>query len=137
VNAKGLPLDRMKTHVLLKDGVLVLDPLDMGLAGGRLAGRLRLDANANPVAVQTRLDGRALDLSRLVPASKSLRNSVGKLQAQLDLSARGGSVAQLLGTANGNVALLMGKGEISNILLEIAGLDGGELIKFFIEGDRA
>jgi uncharacterized protein involved in outer membrane biogenesis len=136
VNAKGLPLDRMKTHVLLKDGVLVLDPLDMGLAGGRLAGRLRLDANANPVAVQTRLDGRALELNRLVPGSKSLSNSVGKLQAQLDLSARGGSVAQLLGTANGNVALLMGRGEISNILLEVAGLDGGELIKFFLQGDR-
>jgi uncharacterized protein involved in outer membrane biogenesis len=34
------------------------------------------------------------------------------------------------------VALVMGRGEISNILLEFIGLDGGEVIKFFIEGDR-
>jgi uncharacterized protein involved in outer membrane biogenesis len=136
VNAKGLPLDRMSTHVLLKDGVLVLDPLDLGIAGGRLTGQLRLDATAAPVAVQARLDGRSLDLSRLVPASQSLRNSDGKVQAQIDLKARGNSVAQLLATSSGNVAMLMGRGEISNILLEIAGLDGGELIKFFVEGDQ-
>jgi uncharacterized protein involved in outer membrane biogenesis len=136
VNAKGLPLESTNTHVLLRNGVLVLDPLDLGVAGGRLAGRLQLDANANPVAVQARLDGRDLDLSRMVPASKALRNSIGKLQAQVDLTARGRSVAQLLGTSSGNVALLMGKGEISNILLEAAGLDGGELIKFFVEGDQ-
>jgi AsmA family protein len=30
----------------------------------------------------------------------------------------------------------MGKGEISNILLEFMGLDGGEVIKFLLRGDR-
>ena len=30
----------------------------------------------------------------------------------------------------------MGKGEISNILLEFIGLDGGEVIKFLLKGDR-
>jgi uncharacterized protein involved in outer membrane biogenesis len=32
--------------------------------------------------------------------------------------------------------MLMGKGEISNILLEYMGLDGGEIIKFLLRGDR-
>ena len=32
--------------------------------------------------------------------------------------------------------MLMGKGEISNSLLEFLGLDGGEIIKFFRKGDR-
>jgi hypothetical protein len=31
----------------------------------------------------------------------------------------------MLGFASGDVAVLMGKGEISNILLEFLGLDGG------------
>src|SRR5690606_36445567 len=33
-------------------------------------------------------------------------------------------------------ALLMGAGQISNILLEFMGLDGGEIIKFLVRGDR-
>lgn len=136
VNAKGLPLDSMKSHVVLRDGQLVLDPLAMGVAGGRVAGMLRIDANAKPARAQARLDGTALALNKLVPTSKTLKNAFGALQAQVDLTARGNSVAQMLGTANGNLALLMGRGEISNLALEIAGLDGGEIIKFFTEGDR-
>jgi uncharacterized protein involved in outer membrane biogenesis len=135
VNAKGLPLNSMKSHVVLRNGQLVLDPLDMGVASGRLAGSLRIDANVKPAMAQARLDGTGLELSQLVPA-KSMRNAIGKIQAQVDLTARGGSVAQLLASANGNVAVLMGKGEMSNLALEIAGLDGGEIIKFFTEGDR-
>ena len=42
----------------------------------------------------------------------------------------------MLGSASGDVAVLMGKGEISNILLEYMGLDGGEIIKFLVRGDR-
>jgi len=136
VNAKGLPLDRMGVRVRLDNGLLVLDPLDLGVAGGRLAGLLRIDANAQPAVVQTKLDARSLELNRLFPRSESARNSFGKIQGQVDLNTRGGSVAQMLANANGNVAMLMGKGEISNILLEIAGLDGGEIIKFLVKGDN-
>jgi len=136
VNAKGLPLDRMGVRVLLDNGLLVLNPLDLGVAGGRLSGLLRIDANAQPAVVQTKLDARSLELNRLFPRSESARNSFGKIQGQVDLSTRGGSVAQMLANANGNVAMLMGKGEISNILLEIAGLDGGEIIKFLVKGDN-
>jgi hypothetical protein len=136
VNAKNLPLDRMGVHVRLDNGLLVLDPLDLGVAGGRLAGQLRMDANARPVMVQTKLDARALELNRLFPKSESARNSFGKIQGQVDLTARGASVAEMLANANGNVAMLMGRGEISNILLEIAGLDGGEIIKFLVKGDN-
>jgi len=136
VNAKGLPLDRMGVRVLLRSGVLVLDPLNLGVAGGQLAGTLRIDANAQPALVQTRLDARGLELNRLLPKAESARSSFGKIQGQVDLAGRGGSVAQLLASANGNVALLMGQGQISNILLEIAGLDGGEVIKFLMGGDQ-
>jgi uncharacterized protein involved in outer membrane biogenesis len=136
VNAKGLPLDRMGVRVRLDNGLLVLDPLDLGVAGGRLAGTLRIDANAQPAAMQTRLDARSLELSRLFPRSESARNSFGKIQGQVDLNTRGGSAAQMLANANGNVAMLMGRGEISNILLEFAGLDGGEIIKFLVKGDN-
>lgn len=135
-NARAFPLDRFDAHINLKDGVLQLDPLDMGVAGGRLAGLIRVDANSKPVAVQARLEARTLQLNRLFPRIERTQGSLGKLNGRIDLAGHGNSGAQVLGTSSGSVALLMGRGEISNILLEFMGLDGGEIIKFLARGDR-
>jgi len=135
VDAPNLPLDRVSTHVRLKDGVLHLEPLDMGIAGGRVAGRLRIDANAAPVAVEVKLDARAMELSRLFPGSRINQANVGKIHGEIDLRGRGSTTAQMLGTSSGNVAVLMGRGQISNLLLELAGLDGAEIVKFLLGGD--
>ena len=42
----------------------------------------------------------------------------------------------MLGSSSGAVAMLMGRGQISNLLLEIAGLDGAEILKFLMSGDQ-
>jgi uncharacterized protein involved in outer membrane biogenesis len=135
-NAKGLPLERIDAHIKLTDGVLQLDPLDLGVAGGRLAGLVRVDASTKPVVVHARLDARTLQLNQLFPRIKRTETSLGKLNGRIDLTGRGNSTAQVLGSSSGSVALLMGKGELSNILLEYMGLDGGEVIKFLVKGDR-
>ncbi len=135
-NTRAFPLDRLDTHIKLKDGVLQLDPLDMGLAGGRLAGLIRIDANSKPVAVQARLEARLLQLNQLFPRIERTEGSLGKLNGRIDLAGRGNSGAQVLGSSSGSMALLMGRGEVSNILLEFMGLDGGEIIKFLAGGDR-
>ncbi len=135
-HVRQLPLDRMSVHIRLKDGVLLLDPTDLGVAGGRLNGRIRIDGNSNPAIADVKLDARALELARLFPTAKLNQASLGRIHGLIALQGRGNSVAQMLGTSSGNVAMLMGRGQISNLLLEIAGLDGGEIIKFFVGGDR-
>ena len=135
-NVRQLPLDRMSVHVKLKDGVLLLDPTDLGVAGGKLSGRIRIDANSDPAVAQVKLDARALELNKLFPTAKLTQASFGKLHGLIQLQGRGNSVAHMLASSSGNVAMLMGRGQISNLLLEIAGLDGGEIIKFFIGGDQ-
>lgn len=135
-NVRQLPLDRMSLHVRLKDGVLQLDPMNIGVAGGQLVGRIRIDGNSNPATAQVKLDARSLELNQLFKTAKLTQASLGKIHGVIDLKGRGNSTAQLLATSSGNFSMLMGRGEISNLLLEIAGLDGGEIIKFFISGDR-
>lgn len=135
-NVRDLPLERGDIHILLKAGVLNLDPLTLGVAGGQLTGRLRINATSDPAAVAVKLDARGLQLNRLFPSVESTRSSLGRLAGTVDLSGRGNSAARMLGTASGDVALLMGEGQISNLLLEFAGLDGGEIIKFLLRGDR-
>ena len=135
-NVRALPLERADIHIQLKAGVLDLNPLKLGVAGGQLSGRLRINATSDPAAVAVNLDARGLQLNRLFPAVESTRSSLGRVTGNIDLTGRGNSAARMLATASGDVALLMGEGQISNLLLEVAGLDGGEIIKFLLRGDR-
>ncbi|VTU24761.1 putative assembly protein [Variovorax sp. PBS-H4] len=135
-NVRELPLDKGSVQVKLRDGVLALDPLNLGVAGGSIAGAVRIDGAQNPADIRARLDVRGMQLSRLVPKIETMRSSFGKLDGRINLSGRGNSVASWLGHASGDVAALTGRGEFSNLLLEFMGLDGGEIIKFLLRGDK-
>lgn len=135
-HAAQLPLDKGSVHVKLNQGTLQLEPLVLGVAGGSLAGRITVDVNVLPAAFDTRFDLKGVALNQLFPTIQTTKTGLGKISGQVALKGRGNSMAQMLGSASGNVAVLMGKGEISNILLEFIGLDGGEIIKFFLRGDR-
>ena len=135
-HVKELPLDKGSVHVKINDGVMRLEPLALGVAGGSLAGRITIDVNVVPAAFDTRFDLRAVQLNKLFPTIENTKTSFGKVSGQVGLKGRGNSMAQMLGSASGDVAVLMGKGEISNILMEYLGLDGGEVIKFVLRGDR-
>ena len=135
-HVQALPLDKGSVHVKLKAGVMQLEPVSLGVAGGTVAGSIHIDSNVKPAAFSTRLDVRALQLNQLFPTVQSTKTGLGKISGQFDLKGRGNSAAQMLGSSSGNMAVLMGKGEISNILLEYMGLDGGEIIKFLVLGDR-
>ncbi|HWP10465.1 MAG TPA: AsmA family protein [Ramlibacter sp.] len=131
-----LPLERMTVHVKLRDGVLRLDPLNLGVAGGSVAGRLRIDGTSDPAVGEAHLDVRSLELNKLFPRVTITHASLGKMHGDIDLKGRGNSVARMLGTSSGSLALLMGPGQISNLLLEVAGLDGAEIVKFLLGGDQ-
>ena len=135
-HVEQLPLDKGSVQVKLANGVLQLDPLVLGVAGGKLAGRIAVDVKLEPAAFEARMTASGLALNQLFPTVETTKSGFGKFSGQANLKGRGNSMAHMLGTANGDVALLMGKGEISNILMEFLGLDGGEVIKFFLRGDR-
>ena len=135
-HVKELPLNNGRVRVILKDGVLQLDPLALGVAGGSVAGTIKIDANVVPAAFNARLNVVGTQLNQLFPTIETTKSSLGKISGKFDLSGRGNSAAQMLGAASGDVSVLMGRGEISNILLEFIGLDGGEVIKFLVGGDR-
>src|SRR5206468_12430943 len=65
-----------------------------------------------------------------------IKTSFGRIYGDIDLKGRGNTSAQMLGHASGNIALIMGEGQISNLLLELVGLDGREILKFLMGGDK-
>ncbi|MDB5878031.1 MAG: rane assembly protein AsmA, partial [Variovorax sp.] len=135
-NVRDIPLDKGSVHVVLKDGVLTLDPLDLGVAGGKLSGAIRIDSTQTPADIRASLDIRALQLNRMIPKVETMKTSFSNLDGRINLSGRGNSVSEWLGSASGDVAALTGSGRFSNLLLEFAGLDGGEVIKFLLGGDN-
>lgn len=131
-----LPLDAMDAHLLLEGGLLRLDPLDFGMAGGNVRSTIRLDARESPIRVQAQAAVRGLDLPRLMPKAELAEGAIGKVGGDIALSGAGNSVAKMLATSTGDVSLGMGRGQVSNLLMEFAGLDIAEALKFLVTGDR-
>ncbi|QJW85447.1 AsmA family protein [Ramlibacter terrae] len=133
---QALPVTQLKVHVQLASGAMKLDPLEMGVAGGRATGRIHVNSASTPATALIQLDGRSLQINQLFPSVQRLQASFGSLNAKVDLQGRGDSIAALLGSSSGSMGLLTGRGQFSNILLEFLGLDGGEVIRLFVRGDK-
>lgn len=131
-----LPLDNMRTRLLLTNGDLKLDPLEFGFSGGRIAAKIGIDARQTPMAAQADVDLFNVKLEQLFPTLDLMRASFGLIGAQLRLSARGNSIATLMGNANGEATFAMGGGEYSGLLLEALALNGAGILKYLALGDK-
>jgi len=134
--AKALPIDNLLTRIRMKDSVLTLNPLDFGVAGGKLAGSATLDGRQNPIDARTSIRASRLELPKLFPTLDLAQASVGRIEGQVDLAGKGNSVARMLATSHGKAGLVIDGGEISNLMLEYAGLDLYEIVKFKLRGDQ-
>ena len=131
-----LPLDDLVTHLRLEKGVLGLDPLRFGIASGEIDSTVTLDAHQDPIRTQARIRLKNAHLNQLFPTVKLMKESAGVVGANVQLSGKGNSVAAMLGSASGELGVAMTGGELSNLMIEYVGLDGGEALKFLIGGDR-
>ena len=132
-----VPLENFQTHLKLIDGVLVLDPLNFGLAGGNLVSTITLDARSNPIAAKASIDLRKVRLGQLFPTVDTIKNtSTGALGAQIRLAGRGNSIADMLATSDGTIAAGMAGGRVSELGVWLVNLHGGELLPLLFGGDR-
>lgn len=136
VHSEQLPFKDLSAHVVLEDGVLRLEPLRFGVAGGNLNSNIRLDGRSVPLQGRARLSARGFKLKQLFPTFAPMQTSFGELNGDADLSGRGNSVAALLGTSNGDLSLLINDGAISRSLMEIAGLNVGNYVLGKLFGDE-
>jgi len=114
---------------VLKDSVLRLDPLSFSFAGGRIAGPVVVDASAKPARGNVQLDVQGLQLARLFPELDSTRQSVGTLYGRAKLAGRGDSIAELVGSSDGQLTFAIDSGRFSLLLVELLGLDLAEALQ--------
>jgi uncharacterized protein involved in outer membrane biogenesis len=136
VNADPLPLTSLQGRLRIDDGVATLDPLTLGVAGGRVQSRVVLDASRTPIATDAGFTLRGLLLPKLFPDARLAEDSTGRIAGRVALKGEGASIAAMLASADGEAELVMGRGRISNLLLELAGQDVAEALKFLLGKDR-
>ncbi|MHA6135974.1 AsmA family protein [Pseudomonas mohnii] len=136
VHSEKLPFNDLYTHLVLTDGVISLEPLRFGVAGGKLDAQIRLNGQTEPLEGKAKLTARGFKLKQLFPTFEPMKTSFGELNGDADITGRGNSVAKLLGSANGNLKMLINDGAISRELMELAGLNVGNYVVGRIFGDK-
>ncbi|WP_416422187.1 AsmA family protein [Pseudomonas sp. App30] len=136
VQSKELPFTDLYTHLVLDDGQLNLQPLRFGVAGGNLDAQIGLNGRSTPLQGRAKLTARGFKLKQLFPTFEPMKTSFGQLNGDADIAGTGNSVAALLGSANGDLKLLINDGAVSRSLMEIAGLNVGNYVMGKIFGDK-
>lgn len=131
-----LPLDDMDVHLKLESGLLRLEPLNFGVAGGDVRSTIRMDARRERIDTDADIAVRGVELARLMPSAELAKQAFGRIGGDVDIRGHGNSVAAILGSADGDIALGMGRGRISNLVMELAGIDIAEALRFLLTGDR-
>ena len=134
--AKELPLENLVTHLKMQNSTLTLDPLDFGLAGGHLKAAISLDGHQNPIQAKAKITARQIQLAKLFPTVTLTQASVGQVNGEIDLTGKGNSVGDMLGSANGRVGLVVASGQISKLLMEQVGLHLLEILELSLAGDK-
>ncbi len=133
---EALALEDLTATLKLAEGTLTLAPLNFGFAGGNIVSNITLNAKQDPIVTHAAISMRSVRLNKLFPTVKLMKESEGAMGALIKLSGRGNSIAAMLATATGEGSFATSGGALSNLLMEFFGLDGGEIIKFLVVGDR-
>lgn len=136
IDTQKLPIDHMDAHLLLRDGVLRLDPLDFGVADGDIRSTIRMDARGSAIRTRADIAARGLDLAKLLPDVQLGKTAIGKVGGRIAISGTGNSIARILGSADGDANMDMGEGRISKLLMEYAGLDLAGVLKIKLTHDK-
>lgn len=137
----------LSTRVLLQAGMLQLQDFKAQVAGGQVAGSMRLEAPASTArwAADLRLTHIAIaDWIRGLRPTRSPGQGqasvraylTGELDAHVKVSGTGRSTAEILSTLDGQAKLRLGEGTLSHLATEIIGLDVAQALGVAIRGDR-
>lgn len=133
---KALPINNLSSRLQLRDSVLTLNPLHFGVAGGTLGGSIKLDGNRKPIHAVADLKARKIQIAQLFPTFDLNKASIGQVNGNAELKGQGDTVAALLGSADGQLAMVVDGGEISKLMMETVSLHLLEMLQLKIAGDK-
>lgn len=132
VRAADFPFDDFLADFRLKDARITIDPLEFGMADGRLRSKVVLDARQPTMqaAFSGRMDG--MRVEKIFPQQAAVGKAAGTLSGVVDLHGRGNSVSAMVASSSGRTTLLLANGRVPSLLPAAADLDGARIIASYL-----
>ena len=128
IQGRFMPLDDLVIHLDVVNGSVALRPISFAVGQGRIFGDISLKPQTQDVvAAGAELRFERLDVSRLMRASRSYQGA-GALSGTARIEGNGRSVAAILGSGDGALSLWMAGGDLSTLLVDLAGLRLGSAL---------
>jgi uncharacterized protein involved in outer membrane biogenesis len=137
LNAPGWPIENMLVRFDLKDGLLKLDPLQFGVANGKVEGSLILDGRKDVPRVESDLVLKRLSLKQFFENAHFKQLSSGQFGGRFKITGYGKSLADVMADSDGRVILMMAGGSVSELLVDAAGLDFGKATIALLGKDKS
>ncbi|MDK8465230.1 AsmA family protein [Marinobacter sp. SS13-12] len=126
VRAADIPLSEVVIDFNLADGHARFEPVGFGVGDGQVDFNLDIDSRPTPPEGTLQLEVQAVNLSKALGSWELANDSVGIVAGQGKFWVTGVSIAELLGSADGGMVMLMTRGKLDALLVELAGLDAAE-----------
>ena len=133
---RKLSIQKVDAQLTVKDGTLKLAPLNFEVAGGKMVTEITMDGRKSHMVTHADITAKGLNLDQLFPGSKLNVSSVGTMGGRAKLDAGGDSISQMMGSANGEAALIMDGGTVSELLLRMSNLDIANSFLLLLGGDK-
>jgi AsmA family protein len=123
VTAAKMPMRKVRFHLNLDDGKIVLDPLAFTLPQGEFSGTIAIDAHGE--VPQTSIDMKLsnVELAEFKPKSGKDAPFEGRLLGRIKLHGSGTSVHKAAADAEGEATFVVPQGEMKEALAELTGID--------------
>jgi uncharacterized protein involved in outer membrane biogenesis len=127
IEGENMPLDNLVAHLVIENGKVSLTPLSFGVGTGEILSNVALDARQNPMHAKADVDFRKVDLKRIMKSTEIFEGA-GTIGGRAYIDGKGNSLAAILGSGNGDLKLFMAGGDLSALLVNLAGLDIGRSV---------
>jgi uncharacterized protein involved in outer membrane biogenesis len=123
VTTSRMPINKVHFHLKLDNGKIALDPLAFALPQGEFSGTVMIDAQGSTPQTSIDMKLNNVGLAQFKPKSGKDAALDGQLLGRIRMHGSGTSVHKTAAHADGDITLVIPKGEMREALAELTGID--------------
>ena len=127
IETEKTPLDDILAVLDIVDGQVTLDPLSFGVGSGHIEMNVALDGREDLVHASADVKFQKVDLGRIMQEIRLFKGA-GTIGGRGRIGSSGNSLKTMLGRGDGELQLFMTGGDLTAILVDLAGIDIGNAV---------
>ena len=127
IEGRSVPLDNIVAAIDIENGNIKVHPLSFAVGTGQITTQIDLQPVGKSLKGDFAVEFQRVDLGRLL-SSTHLVNGAGTMSGSAKLVSEGDSLASLLANGSGGLKLGMSGGNLSALLVDVAGLEFGNAL---------